>query len=126
MRKHPLPGKMITITLPWPANVLNPNDRSHWAQKSRARSRQRGEAWTLTRSLVNKTPVTFPEGNIPLKITLHSPDNRGRDGDNLIASLKGAMDGIAEALGVDDKRFRPVSYDFGANVKDGQVVVVLG
>jgi crossover junction endodeoxyribonuclease RusA len=33
------------------------------------------------------------------------PDRRSRDDDNLVAAFKSGRDGIAEALGVDDRLF---------------------
>jgi hypothetical protein len=41
-----------------------------------------------------------------VSIIARPKDNRARDEDNLQASLKAALDGVAAALGVDDSRFR--------------------
>jgi hypothetical protein len=40
-----------------------------------------------------------------LKITFYTPDNRKRDLDNLLAAMKPALDGMAQAIGVDDALF---------------------
>ena len=57
-------------------------------------------------------------------IVLPWPDKRHRDADNAISSLKAHFDGIAEALGVNDKRFLP-SFEFCEPEKPGRVEVVL-
>lgn len=59
---------------------------------------------------------------IALHITFYPPDKRRRDRDNAQASLKHHLDGIADALGVDDYRFRP-TYDFAEPEKPGRVEV---
>jgi crossover junction endodeoxyribonuclease RusA len=43
-----------------------------------------------------------------LAVHLHfvPPDRRRRDLDNLIASMKAGLDGLADALGVDDSRWK--------------------
>ena len=46
-----------------------------------------------------------PDGSIGYRCTFFPPDRRARDEDNLIASLKSSLDGIAQALRIDDKCF---------------------
>jgi crossover junction endodeoxyribonuclease RusA len=59
---------------------------------------------------------------IPVKITFYPPDNRHRDDDNMVGSFKSYRDGIADALGVNDRRFSP-HYFFAEPEKPGRVVV---
>ena len=41
--------------------------------------------------------------------------------------MKGALDGVADALGVDDKLFRPITIEVSdETVKGGQVRLTLG
>jgi len=51
-----------------------------------------------------------------VKITFYPPDKRHRDADNMIASMKAGFDGVADALKVDDKLFRP-TFVFSDEVK---------
>lgn len=51
------------------------------------------------------------------------PDRRARDRDNLLAASKPSLDGIADALGVNDARFNPVIIRRGYSLKDGFVMV---
>jgi len=50
---------------------------------------------------------------IALWLDFFPPDRRARDDDNIIASFKAGRDGLALALGIDDKRFvlRPFVQD---------------
>jgi crossover junction endodeoxyribonuclease RusA len=58
---------------------------------------------------LRKGSVTW-EGDIHVWIDFYPPDRRARDDDNLIAAFKSGRDGLADALGVDDKRFRIHPY----------------
>lgn len=59
---------------------------------------------------------------IPMTVTFIPPDRRHRDDDGMIGSFKHARDGIADALGVNDRRFRP-TYVFAEPEKPGRVEV---
>jgi crossover junction endodeoxyribonuclease RusA len=109
---------VASIKLPWPAKELSPNyrSRSHWP-KTKAIAAARLAAWILT--LEAKA-----EGKL-ISFTFHPPDNRHRDGDNMIASAKAYQDGIAQALKVDDKHFRP-SYIFADPVPGGLIEARIG
>jgi len=63
------------------------------------------------------------EGDIHLFIDMYPPDRRRRDWDNCVSSLKAAMDGVADALGVNDRRFR-VHPVLSQEVRPGGQVVV--
>jgi crossover junction endodeoxyribonuclease RusA len=52
------------------------------------------------------------------------PDKRKRDLDNLLARMKAGLDGLADALGVDDTIFRP-AVEWGEVRPRGGVVVTL-
>ena len=65
----------------------------------------------LTKNACRKHPQVLEmisnskERRIPLSIIFHKGDRRRRDQDNLIASMKASLDGVADALGVDDNLF---------------------
>lgn len=107
------------IILAWPDKRLSPNARTHWALKARLTKAARTAAgWATRASGVRVDGV----GAIDLHITFNPPDKRNRDMDNLIASCKGMGDGIADALGVNDHRFR-FTLEIGEMVKGGRVCV---
>jgi len=110
------------VTLPWPDKRLSPNARQHWARLRLVKAQAKNDAAWATRAI---RPGSLPDGPIPLKITFYPPDNRRRDRDNMQASLKAALDGVAQALGVDDYRFLP-SYEFAPPEKPGRVEIEVG
>jgi crossover junction endodeoxyribonuclease RusA len=109
----------VKITLGWPDQHLWPNRKAHWARARMWRNEQKIAAWALT--LAEKR-VDLGEGRIPVTLTFHKNDRRRFDLDNALAAMKGALDGLSAALGVDDSRFdvRPV---LGEPVAGGCVVV---
>lgn len=109
------------IELPWPPKELSPNARTHFHAKARAAKAYREQAYWIA----NASPLAMPsEGGIALRIEFYPPDARKRDLDNMLASFKAAIDGIADAHGVNDQRF---GFWIGRNdpVKNGKVVVSL-
>lgn len=110
----------MIITFPWPAKELNPNNRSHYQKKAKIKAVQRLEC-----NIITKNTKHASRGLTPLKITFHPPDKRRRDLDNLLSSCKGMLDGMAEAMDLDDRYFRPITIDFGDIVKKGEVTIEL-
>src|SRR3546814_16726876 len=64
----------------------------------------RKAAYYLTLGAKIKAPEN---GDIRVVLTLYPPDRRQRDRDNLLSNCKAYLDGIADALGVNDSRFVP-------------------
>ena len=119
----------MRVILPWPDKRLSPNARIHWRAKAPVKMKARADATLATYAAldcgVRDVRQRFAgEAPIAITITFHPPDKRRRDRDNAQASLKHALDGIADALGVDDYRFRP-TYVFAEPEKPGRVEVVL-
>lgn len=105
------------VILGWPPRELSPNARGHWSKRSKAAKEYRQACWALTK----EAGVTVDwEGDVHLWITFYPPDRRQRDDDNIIASFKSGRDGMADAIGINDRRFRLhpwVSTDIGGMVK---------
>lgn len=99
---------MLTIRLPFPNPALNPNRSSghHWAAQRGLRDKTKQDGFYATKEVMGNWKPQC--GDIPMTITYVVPDNRRRDRDNLLASSKNTLDGIAMALGVDDSRFEPL------------------
>jgi crossover junction endodeoxyribonuclease RusA len=89
------------IVLPWPPKELSPNARVHFRAKAAAVKAYRETAYWLAKA----KPLAMPEGSIALRFDFHPPDKRRRDLDNMLASIKAGVDGIADAHEVDDQRF---------------------
>src|SRR5690242_2636782 len=97
----------MRLELPWPPRELSPNARVHYLAKSRVTKAYREQAYWLARkssaemfpcSVLAETPIT-------LAFTFHPPDRRRRDLDTMLSSVKSGIDGVADAMGVNDVRF---------------------
>jgi len=111
---------MKIIYLPWPPKELSPNATLHWAKKAKYKKLYRQTCWALT--LESKVKVST-DGRIPMTVTFYPPDKRHRDADNMVASIKAGLDGVADALKVNDKQFWPM-FVFSDEVK-GMVTIQL-
>lgn len=108
----------MNVTLPWPPKDLSPNSRIHWSRRSKAAKAYRRACHVLT--LEAGIRGVDWEGDIHLWIDFYPPDRRHRDDDNMIAAFKAGRDGMADAMGLDDKRFRIHPYvksEIGGMVK---------
>ena len=107
------------VNLPWPPACLSPNAkrRLHWRVYHGPAKAYRELCWALTLA-------TGAKGRL-LAITFYPPDRRGRDDDSMIGQYKHGRDGVADALGIDDKHFRP-SYLFASPCPPGRIEVRIG
>lgn len=107
----------FVIKFPWPPRELSPNARTHWAQKARVVRKCRYDAGILTLQALLKGMVDINSEKVErvdVSFTFTPPDKRPRDEDNLIASMKPFLDGMAEKLGVNDKKFHYLEVSFTA------------
>lgn len=111
--------KQYLIRLPWPPSVLSPNARGHWSKKSSAAKKYRGDARLLSQAMGCRA---LGCKSLTVEITFCPPDKRHRDTDNMLASIKSGLDGIADATGVDDSRWH-YGIARGEPVKGGAVLV---
>ena len=99
---------MIEVVLGWPPSDLSPNARLHWAKLARAKKHYRSACYSVSKEQLKK----FKTDNIPerlvLEMTFIPPDKRNYDRDNLVARMKSGIDGLADALKINDKRFNTV------------------
>ena len=117
---------MITIELPWPEQVLWPNRShgAHWSASAKAIASAREAAHIMTR-------MQMPPGHAQridycraeLRVTFCAPTARRYDISNSLTALKGNFDGIADALGIDDYFFSPITLCRGHVFKGGRVIV---
>ena len=114
----------MRITLDWPSNKLSPNARLHWSKQLKPKKNARDDAAWLTKEAMAKAGILPGRmaGPVDVEIVFYPPTTRQHDVDNLQASMKAALDGIAMALGIDDVHFRPVSRI--ERVKPGGYAVV--
>ena len=113
--------KSFTFELPWPSKDLSPNARLHWSRVSRLKRAFRARCRAIGES-VGVQVLRGSENAVSVHLTFFPPDSRRRDWDNMLAAMKSGLDGLADAMGVDDHRWR-VSFDV-AEPEAGGVVLV--
>lgn len=111
-----------TIRLPWPTAALWPNRKAHWAEVHRSRTKASHDAYVLCMA---QRDLPLAPASVAIDLTFCRPTTTSRfDLDNALAAMKGSLDGIASALGVDDSRFS-IRIAKGEPVKGGEVVVAI-
>lgn len=108
------------LVLPWPSRVLHPNARGHWSMRSKAAKIARRNATFLAME-AGWNKVVWPDGPLHVWIDGYPNDRRRRDADGLLSSLKAALDGIADTMGIDDRRFVPHPWVKDEVRKGGEV-----
>jgi crossover junction endodeoxyribonuclease RusA len=108
----------VTFDLPFPAKILWPNGRGHWAAKAKAFKAHKD--WAYVAGMVNHR-MAPADARIDWSVIMHPKTAHAIDDDNARASLKAYQDGLALALGVDDKQFNAPSLMFGEPIKGGLV-----
>ena len=93
---------MIELQLPWPPSDLSPNKRLHWARLAKVKKLYRKECMF---SVLAQNIDRVPDGPLALDLTFVPPTRHSYDRDNLVARMKSGLDGLADALDINDKRF---------------------
>lgn len=114
----------MIVMLPWPDKRLSPNARLHWRAKVGPKQAAKIAAgWAAVKAkgfYAAKATLALSDDPVPVKVRFYPPDRRHRDDDNMIGSFKSARDAIADALEVNDRRFRP-HYIFNEPCKPGRI-----
>lgn len=92
----------MQITLAWPPAELSPNSRLHWARVAKAKKSYRN-ACALEAVMQGVKRTTAPRLRLALEFV--PPTRRTPDLDNLLARMKSGIDGLADVLGLDDRRW---------------------
>lgn len=110
----------MNLVIKWPPAELNPNSRTHWSTKGRIAAAYRQYCYDVAKQ--QPAMEIAPGLDIVVRTTFSPPDRRNRDVDNMLASFKSGLDGIAEALGVNDSRFR-IHIEKDLPIKHGMIQV---
>lgn len=113
----------IYVELAWPDSTLSPNSRKHWRVLAKAKQAHREAAYSDTLGFGPHDPIEPTD--LQIHLVFCPPDRRRYDTDNLLARLKASLDGMCDALGFDDRRFRRTIIDWGEPVKGGLVQVTI-
>lgn len=113
----------MRVELPWPPSTLSghANGNGRWA-KIRTTKQLRAEAAMLTRAAGR--PSLPEQGDVPVTIRFEPPSRRG-DRCNFPARAKPLIDGVADALGINDARFLP-RFEYAEPVTGGRVTIEIG
>ena len=108
-----------TLVLPWPDKPLHANGGAHWSIKAKATKSARNAAWAVAR----EAPAVGKWPNATLLVEWWPPHRRF-DTHNFPTCVKAYIDGIADAMGCDDKGFS-VGYPavIAGVKKPGQIVI---
>lgn len=98
----------LTVTLPWPDRRLFPNARVFWASKAKQVKTHRRLAYFEALKIQEAIPaeVRSDETKSIFYRIIYTPKiNRKRDEDGIISACKSYLDGVSEAIGINDFRF---------------------
>lgn len=101
---------MITIKLPYPSSALLPNrsNGKHWGETSKIKKQAVEVAFYLTKEAFKDTLLI--NENIALTLTFVQINKRSlRDLDGNLSACKPYIDGMAQALKINDRQFEPVT-----------------
>lgn len=105
----------MKIILPFPPRELNPNTIKHWRKKAEFKKNYFKEGFFAAEQMMTKNPEMKFDLNRTYSITLNFyPPRATGDLDNMLAAMKSGLDGIAKALRIDDRQFRPITIDIPA------------
>lgn len=114
------------ITLPFPDKSLSPNSRAHWAVKASHVKEARRYALMMARAAgYDSNMFKGYDGRIHVWIDYYAKTKNYPDHDNCLSASKAYLDGIADALGINDKRFVPHPFVKDETVKGGRVDIRL-
>lgn len=111
-----------TIVLPFPPASLSGHAEGHWRAKAEVTRKHRN--WARLATMDAKVRGVPEAGDIKVHVRFVPPDRRG-DRTNFTNRMKPYLDGVADALGVNDARFLP-SYEFAEPEKPGRVELTIG
>jgi crossover junction endodeoxyribonuclease RusA len=113
----------IILHLPWPARPLWQNSPrgGHWSTKAKAIKAARNDAALIG---LEGGLRAYKGKAVRMVWQFHPPSRRKVDVPNLIGALKAHIDGLADAIGIDDSTFRMAFPEvLSEPVKGGLIVV---
>lgn len=111
------------IVLPFPHKVLWPNGgRGNRYAHSREAKKHKAWAWAAAK----EASVTLGDGPLRISLTV-CPKRTGPapDADNCVAAAKAYLDGIASALGINDRHFAAPTVTISPE-RTGQFIIHIG
>jgi len=118
---------MLRIRLPFPARELSPNARRVWQASLTPKKEAREVGYYAAHEQSFHVSGWCLEKAKPLRlrIAIHPPDNRRRDLDNIVASLKSYQDGVFDYIGMDDSQITRKEIVMRRSCPEGKVTYIL-
>lgn len=117
--------RTLTVTMLLPDPLLTPNLRLHWGARARHTSAQRSYArWAVPWDLAIEAMF---EGVERVRIDVEvrpRPRMKRLDDDNFWSAMKATRDGLADALGFDDKQF-VIGTLVWSNLRTSELILTL-
>lgn len=120
-------GFVVRLAFPVSELMQNRHDGRHWSYAASEKADSRREGYLAALAAMTEAGYEPPEGTTLFRVRMEfaPPDRRRRDVSNLHAAMKWAIDGIAQAMGVDDSRFIEHTQRLGAQHAAGYVSVTI-
>lgn len=121
-------GGVLHIELGWPAKELSPNTPVHYMKLNRFKNAAKTEAgWATKFAIQNDRDWEPAAETVSVNLIAHPPKhwNTG-DRDNFAARCKAHLDGIANALGINDKHFGSPTVTWADKTEHGKLIVSIG
>ena len=121
----------INVTLPWPPAECSPNSRAHWRKRHDIVTAGKYIAYHATLRTLDEMGILvindlgFWLKKLQATYEFCPPDKRRRDLDNFQARCKPYLDGICDALGIDDSQIKRSIQDWGGVTDGGQVIITI-
>ena len=115
----------MIIEIPWPPRGLSPNARIHHMARAALVSAYRKECAILLMYHTSPKERQYAREKVALTldVTFWHPTARKPDTDNMLASIKAGIDGVCQALHIDDGKFRRISLEVGGKRTGGAVIL---
>lgn len=112
----------MKVEFDFPPAILFPNRSKgkHWGVMHKSKTEYREACYWLTKQQAGGWK--HAGGDLHLTVTFMMPDKRHRDADNCLAAVKAGLDGMADALGVNDRHFQPITIARIAGAGKGLVI----
>lgn len=120
--------RSFVVELPYPSAALSQNARGAWQRHYSEQQRAKMDGYLAALEAMNKCAYELPRGSgvtWAVTVRFYPPDHRRRDVHNAFGALKHYVDGIAEAMQVDDSRFAMWTIEpFGDAACPGSAVLM--
>jgi crossover junction endodeoxyribonuclease RusA len=110
------------ICLPFPPRILHPNARPNVFAKAKAAKAYRAHAFYAAKASGVKKASKGVSAHVD--ITFHPPNRHKHDLDGLLSSIKNGLDGVSDAIGIDDSLWS-ITIKKGQPIKGGLVSITV-